>query len=95
MEFDGCASESRSRKECEMMTVFGLGFMIVGLLIILLILIGLVVLVVWAVRRTTNPATNAGISARPQTAKEVLQQRYARGEITREQYQEMLQDLEG
>ena len=61
----------------------------IGMLFNLAILIGIVVLIVWAVRRFTNgnPSTNA------QTPREILQMRYARGEITREQYQQMLQDL--
>ncbi len=68
-----------------------LGFLslIVGLVIIFIVIIGLVVLVVWATRRTGGP----GGAARPQTAREVLELRYARGEITREQYQQMKEDL--
>lgn len=61
----------------------------IGMLINLAILIGIVVLIVWAVKRFTSssPSTNT------QTPREILQARYARGEITREQYQQMLQDL--
>jgi putative membrane protein len=71
--------------------------MIIGTLVTLAVLGGLVWLVVWAVRRTTGGANNAfqGGAARPQTAREILDQRFARGEITREQYQQMKQDLEG
>ena len=61
----------------------------IGMLFNLAILIGIVVLIVWAVRRFTN--ANPSINA--QTPREILQARYARGEITREQYQQMLQDL--
>ncbi len=67
----------------------GLISLIVGLIIIFIIIIGLVVLVVWAARRTSSP----GGAARPQTARDVLELRYARGEITREQYQQMKEDL--
>ena len=49
---------------------------------------GLIVLVVWAIRRARVPS---GIGQ--PTAKEILQARYARGEITREQYQLMQQDI--
>jgi len=60
----------------------------IGLLLNLAILIGVVVLIVWAVKRfTSNNASGT------QTPREILQTRYARGEITREQYQQMLQDL--
>lgn len=66
--------------------------MIIGLVFWLVVLGGLAWLIVWAVRRsgTGNYAsqTPAGISA-----KEIAQQRYARGEITREQYQQLIEDL--
>ncbi len=71
--------------------------LIVGGLILLLLLLALAGLVFWAVRRTSGSSGSTGIAgstARPQTARDVLQMRYARGEITREQYQQMLQDLE-
>jgi putative membrane protein len=61
----------------------------IGMLVNLAILIGIVVLIVWAVKRFTSN----GPSASSQTPREILQARYARGEITREQYQQMLQDL--
>jgi putative membrane protein len=60
------------------------------ILVIFALPIGLVGLVLWAVRRTSS-----GRAGGPRTAKEVLQMRYARGEITREQYQQMEKDLEG
>jgi putative membrane protein len=49
---------------------------------------GLILLVVWARRRARVPAA----SGQP-TANEILQAKYARGEITREQYQLMKQDI--
>jgi putative membrane protein len=61
----------------------------IGLMINLAIIIGIVVLVVWSVRRFTSGNTTASL----QSPKEILQSRYARGEITREQYQQMLSDL--
>jgi putative membrane protein len=67
-----------------------MGFGLLGLLFNLLVLVGVVVLVVWAVR-----SFSSGSHERPheQTPREIVQARYARGEITREQYQEMLKDL--
>lgn len=69
-----------------MMGAFGL----LGLLFNALILVGIVVLVVWAARRifARNGQPPSG-----QSAREILQARYARGEITREQYQQMLGDV--
>ena len=77
-----------------MMHGFGFGGMglfggWIGLIINLAIIIGIVVLVVWAVKRfTSGPVSSSG-----QTPREIVQSRYARGEITRDQYQQMLQDL--
>ena len=62
---------------------------IIGLVFNLLILVGIVLLVVWAVKRFTSNNSSPAL----QTPKEILQARYARGELTREQYQQMLSDL--
>ena len=74
-----------------MMGFGGMGLLggIIGLILNLVILIGIVVLVVWAVKRFTSSNSSSLI----QTPKEILQARYARGEITREQYQQMLSDF--
>jgi putative membrane protein len=61
----------------------------IGLLFNLAIIIGIVILVVWAVKRFTS----GSVSSSSQTPREILQARYARGEITRDQYQQILQDL--
>jgi len=61
----------------------------IGLILNLAILVGVVVLIVWAVKRFTSGSA----SASGQTAREIAQARYARGEITRDQYQQLLQDL--
>jgi putative membrane protein len=49
---------------------------------------GLVILVLWAIRRARVSADTGQPSAR-----EILQVQYARGEITREQYERMKQDI--
>ena len=74
-----------------MMGLGGMGLLggIIGLILNLAILVGIVVLVVWAVKRFTAGSSPSGM----QTPREVLQARYARGEITREQYQQILSDL--
>jgi putative membrane protein len=61
----------------------------IGLLFNLAIIIGIVILVVWAVKRFTSGSVSSG----GQTPREILQARYARGEITRDQYQQILLDL--
>lgn len=71
------------------------GFGLLGLLFNLVIIVGIVVLVVWAVRRFTGGSSNWNqlSGGGNQSPRDILQARYARGEITREQYQQMLSDL--
>jgi len=69
---------------------------ILNLVITLGVIIGIIVLVIWAVRRLTSgqgQTLNSFGPERPSTAQEILQTRYARGEITREEYRQMLADL--
>jgi len=60
-------------------------------------LIALILLVIWAVRRITNGSRvslfSSGQSSGLLSARDILQTRYARGEITREEYQQMLEDI--
>ena len=65
----------------------------IGLIFNLAILVGIVILVVWAVKRFTSSSTNWNQVPGNQSPREILQARYARGEITRDQYQQILQDL--
>lgn len=67
-----------------------MGFGLIGMLFNVLILVGVVVLIVWAVKRFSD---GNHVGSRAEAPREILQARYARGEITREQYQEMLKDL--
>lgn len=70
--------------------------MIIGTVFTLAILVGLALLVIWAVRRSggltgiNSPSGNTDQSS----AKEILKTRYARGEITREEYLQMLEEIE-
>lgn len=74
----------------------GMGWigMILGLAITIAVLIGLVLLVVWAVRRMSgnSPQTGSQIQV-GQSAKDIAQARYAKGEINREEYQLIISDL--
>ncbi len=72
---------------------FGMGFF--GLIFMLLFWGGLIVLAVWLVGLlfpTTGQMKKN--SDAPQTAREILDLRYARGELTDEQYQQMKQTIE-
>ena len=78
---------------------YGWGVMILNLAITVGVVIGIVLLAIWMFRRfapsvpgqgSPNSYNQSGIR---QTPREILQVRYARGEITREQYHEMSSDL--
>ena len=71
---------------------FGLLGGLIGLIFNLAILIGIVLLIVWAVKQFSKTG-HGNESLNSQSPREVLQTRYARGEINREQYQQILQDL--
>lgn len=73
------------------------GFGIIGLLLMVLFWGGLIFGAVWLVRAVfptvsqNSPSTRLG---QVQNARDILDQRYARGELTRDQYESMRQDLE-
>lgn len=74
----------------------GLGFGLFGLLFMILFWVGLIALAVWLVGslfgRNSRQIPSSG--ERELNARQILDRRYARGEITREQYELMKQDLE-
>ncbi|GMR10821.1 MAG: hypothetical protein BMS9Abin28_1645 [Anaerolineae bacterium] len=73
---------------------FGWVGLILNLVITIGVIIGIVVLIIWAVRRLSADGSGSSRSEPAgATPKEILQLRYARGEITRDQYQEILADL--
>lgn len=68
--------------------------MILGLVITVAVIIGVILLVVWAVRRMSGNTTHyAPPSQGSQSAKDIAQARYAKGEITRDEYQQIISDL--
>jgi putative membrane protein len=58
---------------------------------------GVIGLVVWALRRSTSGSGNSSTASdqisNKSSAKDIAKIRYARGEITREEYQQLLEDL--
>jgi putative membrane protein len=73
---------------------FGMGFGILGLLIMLLFWGGIIFLAVWFVKAIFSNNSNHNSSTNQRSdAPEILAQRYARGEITREQYEIMKRDI--
>jgi len=68
-----------------------MGFgMIGGMLLFWIVLIGLAVLLVRGLFQTNQ----SGGTNQPISARQILEQRYARGEINQEQFRLMLKDLE-
>lgn len=75
---------------------FGLIGMVFNLVITVGVIVGVVLLIMWLVRQTGS--SRSGFSGQrgadaSLTPTEILKRRYAQGEITREQYQQMLADL--
>jgi len=74
------------------MWMHGFGGMFLGWFFWLLVAGGIVALVVWALR---NPARGPVASCCSGSALDLLNQRYARGELTREQYEQAKKDIAG
>lgn len=72
---------------------FGWIGMIINLVITIGVIVGLVILVVWAVRRMSANSVNQSPNLTDQSAKDIAKARYAKGEISREEYQQILSDL--
>ncbi len=76
----------------------GLGFGIggwLGMLGFVLLIVGVVVLVAWLVRRTEPGSQPSSSRQEGQDALEILRVRFAKGEITRDEYLATRQTLEG
>lgn len=64
--------------------------MILGIIFFIAIIVGVILLIVWIVKRTTHSTTEPKTDIK---ALEVLKERYAKGEITKEQYEDIKKDL--
>ena len=91
--------ENPEKEGSTMMGNFGFGGMgwigmILGTIISIGVLFGLVLLVVWAVRKSSgNQNQPSSQNLASQSARDIAQARYAKGEITRDEYQQLLSDL--
>ena len=72
-------------------TVFGIGPL--RLLLLLIFWGGLILLAVLLVRGLFREGGSKRSSPQPLSAREILDQRYARGEITREEYELIKKDI--
>ena len=68
--------------------------MIINLVLTIGIIIGLVFLVIWIVKQLSNSNLGQTSSNAASSAIEIAKVRYAKGEITREEYQKLIADLE-
>lgn len=71
--------------------------LILNFVITIAVIVGLVFLVIWLVRRVNSGGQFSAMLQNPTVTtalpKDILQARYARGEITRDQYMQMLADI--
>lgn len=76
---------------------FGLFGGVLNLLITIVVIVGIIWLVVWLLRRFSSNEqgffTPINQISSKGSAREILQARYANGEITREQFQQILSDI--
>lgn len=73
---------------------FGWIGMIINMVVMLAFGVGIVFLIIWAVRRLGSNVDQSGSQgSSSQTARDIAQYRYAKGEITRDEYQQILADL--
>lgn len=70
---------------------YGYGFGIFHMIIWVVVLVAIVALVVWLVRSATGP----GMRPRRSTGLDVLEECYARGEISRDEYLQKKKDISG
>ncbi len=73
----------------------GLGwvFLIINLVLIIGAIIALVFLVIWIVKQLSKNNPGQALNNGAQSAVEIAKERYAKGDITREEYQKILVDL--
>ena len=78
-----------------MMTGFGMGFGGFGFLFMAIFWIGIVAAAIWLLGNLF-PKNNVTDTANgtPETAVSILQKRYARGEINKEQFEQMRHEVE-
>lgn len=72
---------------------FGMGFGFIGLLFMALFWGGLILGGIWLVRTLFDNSPGTSPSTRQPSARDILDQRYARGEISREEYEQIRADL--
>ena len=68
----------------------GMGiWMLFGIIFWIVLIAGIVLLVIWAIQRTVGGETSRSV----ESALEILKKRYARGEISKEKFDEKKRDI--
>ena len=74
---------------------FGYGMGPIGMILWIVILIAVIIAIVWLVRSLAGSSHHAPTGPRRSPGLDVLEERYARGEIQREEYLEKKKDIGG
>jgi len=69
-------------------------FLIINLVLLIGAFIAVVFLVIWIVKQLSNNNPVQALNNDAESAVEIAKERYAKGDITREEYQKLLIDLE-
>jgi len=67
--------------------------MLINLVISVVLIIGVIFLVIWIVKRLSNNNSEREFNNTTLAAVDITKERYAKGEITREEFQKLLVDL--
>ena len=68
-------------------------FLIINLVLIIGAIVALVFLVIWIVKRLSNNNPRQALNNGAESAIEIARERYAKGDITREEFQKLIVDL--
>lgn len=77
-----------------MMTGFGMGFGWLGFLMMAIFWVAIIAAAVWLFSNLFPQNNQSTLDNESETAVSILQKRYARGEISKEEYETMRHDLE-
>lgn len=69
-------------------------FLIINLVLLIGAFIAVVFLVIWIVKQLSNNNPGQALNNDAESAVEIAKERYAKGDITREEYQKLIIDLE-
>jgi putative membrane protein len=73
---------------------YGPGFMFMGMIFWILVIVGVIYLIIWLVNQNKTSAGNRNQNIDSDSSMEILKQRYAKGEITDDEFEEKKKKLE-